>query len=208
MICVHVFLLTLGSIMQYSPNTRAWTILPRTAHKTTWQSYLRERPVESRASHRACLLAPPYWNIPLSTLNTHRWQDWRTSRHTRWPTHRTAERAAPPMLPTSLQRKLLQLFIPGVLMKLQRNKGKTGDLRKITILLNRVLLPPPLLFSSYPKASLRNCPEWGKPAWNVPSKLSNSLSVKPNLWIFKNVFLQLFNLALIQQKERKEKANF
>lgn len=170
---MHAFSFTLASIMHYSLNTRAFLL-----SKTMQQPYLRDETVELRLSRR--LSAPLYWN-PLLFSPVHTWED----------QPQLADRSGHPqgavsplILPTTVERKLLECFILGVLMRLSENRSKTIDWRKITVLLNRVLLFPLLLPSAYAKDILNNLAQIGvggqgtvNLTWDS-SKLSSSLSMK------------------------------
>ena len=116
-ICVHVFSLTLGAIMHYSLNMRTWAFL---SSKTSQQPYLREGPVESRLSHRLSI-GTAILEYTSLYLNTHRWQD--QPEPADIPGDPQSE-LPPLILLTTMKRKLLQLFILGVLMTLQRTEVK------------------------------------------------------------------------------------
>lgn len=108
-----------------------------------------------------------------------------------WPTCR--ESRPHPFCPQHWQRKHIQLFILGILMKCQRNKGKTEDLRKIIILLNGVLLLPPCLFSSYPKDSLNNSPQIGE---RLPETILSSCQIL-SPWNLSCRFLKMFSSSYL-----------
>lgn len=158
--------------MHYSLNTRAFLL-----SKTMQQPCLRDETVELRLSHR--LSAPPSWN-PLLFIPVHTWED--QPQLADVSGHPQGE-VSPLIPPATVERKLLECFILGVLTKLSENRSKTIDWIKITVLLKRVLLFPLLLLSAYAKDILNNLAQTGGArrvnlTWNSRSKLSSSLSMK------------------------------
>ena len=121
MIPTHAFSFTLASIMHCSLNARAFLL-----SKTMQQPYLRDETAELRFSRR--LSAPLYWN-PLLFSPVHTWED--QPQLADISGHPQGE-VSPLILPTTVERKLLECFILGVLTKLSEHRSKTIDWRKIT----------------------------------------------------------------------------
>ena len=145
MIPTHAFSFTLASIMHCSLNARAFLL-----SKTMQQPYLRDETAELRFSRRLSALlywnpllfspvhvrdetvelrlsrrlsAPLYWN-PLLFSPVHTWEDQPPLADISG--HPQGE-VSPLILPTTVERKLLECFILGVLTKLSEHRSKTID---------------------------------------------------------------------------------